>query len=169
MEVSFIGGENRSTIDKHRPVAGNWQIYHIVYRVHLAWAVFEPLSIIPSSFKIVYLMLHVYSINYWISINAKITSTEQDGGINVMSMGRNGSSLAWMTNMSMGRNGSSLAWITTTCIYLYTRYIIGFRQSRKFPPPNKMAEFLSMGRNGSSLAWSSRLFSLLGLRIDGKW
>ena len=43
-------------------------------------------------------MLHVYSINYWISINAKIPSTEQDGGINVMSMGRNGSSLVWMTN-----------------------------------------------------------------------
>ena len=50
---------------------------------------------------------------------------EQDGGINVMSMGRNGSSLAWMTKipsteqdgginvMSMGRNGSSLAWMTT--------------------------------------------------------
>jgi hypothetical protein len=27
----------------------------------------------------------------------KIPSTEQDGGINVMSMGRNGFSLAWMT------------------------------------------------------------------------
>ena len=49
----------------------------------------------PSSFKIVY--LPVYSINYWISTIAKIPSTEQDGGFNVMSMGRNGSSLAWMT------------------------------------------------------------------------
>ena len=72
----------------------------------------------------------VHWINYWISTIAKIPSTEQDGGINVMSMGRNGSSLAWMTNMSMGRNGSSLAWITTllqnsisevACIYRYTR------------------------------------------------
>ena len=36
-------------------------------------------------------------------------STEQDGGINVMSMGRNGSSLAWMA----WGNGSSLAWVTT--------------------------------------------------------
>ena len=41
--------------------------------------------------------LPVHSINYWISTIAKIPSTEQDGGINVMSMGRNGSSLAWMT------------------------------------------------------------------------
>jgi hypothetical protein len=30
--------------------------------------------------------------------NREIPSTEQDGGINVMSMGRNGSSLAWMIN-----------------------------------------------------------------------
>ena len=54
---------------------------------------------------------------------------EQDGGINVMSMGRNGSSLAWMTKipsteqdgginvMSMGRNGSSLAWMTTNGLH----------------------------------------------------
>jgi hypothetical protein len=35
---------------------------------------------------------------------------EQDGGINVMSMGRNGFSLTWMTN------GSSLAWMTTDAI-----------------------------------------------------
>ena len=40
----------------------------------------------------------VHWINYWISTIAKIPSTEQDGGINVMSNGRNGSSLAWMTN-----------------------------------------------------------------------
>ena len=39
----------------------------------------------------------VHWINYCISTIAKIPSTEQDGGINVMSMGRNGSSLAWMT------------------------------------------------------------------------
>jgi hypothetical protein len=39
-------------------------------------------------------------------------SMEQDGVFKVMSMGRNWSSLAWMT--------------------------IGFRQSQKFPPPNKM-------------------------------
>ena len=39
----------------------------------------------------------VHWINYWISTIAKIPSTEQDGEINVMSMGRNGSSLAWMT------------------------------------------------------------------------
>ena len=38
----------------------------------------------------------VHWINYCISKIAKIPSTEQDGGINVMSMGRNGSSLAWM-------------------------------------------------------------------------
>ena len=38
----------------------------------------------------------VHWINYCISTIAKIPSTEQDGGINVMSMGRNGSSLAWM-------------------------------------------------------------------------
>ena len=44
--------------------------------------------------------LPVHSINYWISTIAKIPSTEQDGGINVMSMGRNGSSLAWMTTFS---------------------------------------------------------------------
>ena len=31
----------------------------------------------------------VHWINYWISTVAKIPSTEQDGGINVMSMGRN--------------------------------------------------------------------------------
>ena len=41
----------------------------------------------------------VHWINYWISKIAKIPSTEQDGGINVMSMGRNGSSLAWMTKI----------------------------------------------------------------------
>ena len=29
--------------------------------------------------------------------NSKIPSTEQDGVFNVMSMGKNGSSLAWMT------------------------------------------------------------------------
>ena len=40
----------------------------------------------------------VHWINYCISTIAKIPSTEQDGGINVMSMGRNGSSLAWMTD-----------------------------------------------------------------------
>ena len=44
----------------------------------------------------------VHWINYWISTIAKIPSTEQDGGINVMSMGRNGSSLAWMTTTSKG-------------------------------------------------------------------
>ena len=42
----------------------------------------------------------VHWINYCISKIAKIPSTEQDGGINVMSMGRNGSSLAWMTTMT---------------------------------------------------------------------
>jgi hypothetical protein len=36
-------------------------------------------------------------INYWISTISKISSTERDGGFNVMSIGRNGSSLAWMT------------------------------------------------------------------------
>ena len=41
----------------------------------------------------------VHWINYCISTIAKIPSTEQDGGINVMSMGRNGSSLAWMTTI----------------------------------------------------------------------
>ena len=40
-------------------------------------------------------------INYWISKIAKIPSTEQDGGINVMSMRRNGSSLAWMTTTDL--------------------------------------------------------------------
>ena len=60
---------------------------------------------------------------------AKVPSTEQDGVFNIMSMGRNRSSLAWMTTttkipsteqdgvfnvMSMGRNWSSLAWMTTT-------------------------------------------------------
>ena len=44
----------------------------------------------------------VHWINYCISTIAKIPSTEQDGGINVMSMGRNGSSLAWMTTTSKG-------------------------------------------------------------------
>ena len=44
----------------------------------------------------------VHWINYWISKIAKIPSTEQDGGINVMSMGRNGSSLAWMTTDLVG-------------------------------------------------------------------
>ena len=39
----------------------------------------------------------VHWIKYCVSTVAKIPSTEQDGGINVMSMGRNGSSLAWMT------------------------------------------------------------------------
>ena len=39
----------------------------------------------------------VHWIHYCISTIAKIPSTEQDGGIDVMSMGRNGSSLAWMT------------------------------------------------------------------------
>ena len=48
----------------------------------------------------------VHWINYCISTIAKIPSTEQDGGINVMSMGRNGSNLAWMTT-------TSLAWMTT--------------------------------------------------------
>jgi hypothetical protein len=38
--------------------------------------------------------LPVHSINYWILTTAKIPSTEKDGGFNVMSMGRNGSSLA---------------------------------------------------------------------------
>jgi hypothetical protein len=33
---------------------------------------------------------------YWISTIAKIPSTEQDGGFNVMSMGENGSSLTGM-------------------------------------------------------------------------
>jgi hypothetical protein len=59
---------------------------------------------------------------------ATIPSTEQDGVFNIMSMGRNWSSLAWMTTiakipsteqdgvfniMFMGRNWSSLAWMTT--------------------------------------------------------
>ena len=43
----------------------------------------------------------VHWINYCISKIAKIPSTEQDGGINVMSMGRNGSSLAWMTTTKL--------------------------------------------------------------------
>jgi hypothetical protein len=66
--------------------------------------------------------LPVHSINYWISTIANIPSTEQDGGINVMSMGRNGSSLNWMTN------GSSLAWMTTDAIHFYyipLLYIMG--------------------------------------------
>ena len=48
--------------------------------------------------------------------STQIPSTEQYGVFNVMSMGRNWSSLAWMTTnvMSMGRNWSSLAWMTTT-------------------------------------------------------
>ena len=50
----------------------------------------------------------VHWINYCISTIAKIPSTEQDGGINVMSMGRNGSSLAWMTTTT-----------TTTDYYYY--------------------------------------------------
>ena len=53
---------------------------------------------------------------------AKILSTEQDGGINVMSMRRNGSSLDWMTN------GSSVAWMTTDAIHFYYMallYIMG--------------------------------------------
>ena len=44
----------------------------------------------------------VHWINYWISTIAKIPSIEQDGGINVMSMGRNGSSLAWSHHTSKG-------------------------------------------------------------------
>ena len=45
----------------------------------------------------------VHWINYCISKIAKIPSTEQDGGINVMSMGRNGSSLAWMTTTTTSK------------------------------------------------------------------
>ena len=45
----------------------------------------------------------VHWINYCISTIAKIPSTEQDGGINVMSMGRNGSSLAWMTTTTTSK------------------------------------------------------------------
>ena len=33
----------------------------------------------------------------WMTTTTKIPSTEQDGVFNVMSMGRNWSSLAWMT------------------------------------------------------------------------
>ena len=61
--------------------------------------------------------LPVHSINYWISTIAKIPSTEQDGGINVMSMGRNGSSLEWMTTTT-----------TTDAIHFYYMpllYIMG--------------------------------------------
>ena len=47
----------------------------------------------------------VHWINYCISTIAKIPSTEQDGGINVMSMGRNGSSLAWMTTKYTNKMG----------------------------------------------------------------
>ena len=56
----------------------------------------------------------VHWINYCISTIAKIPSTEQDGGINVMSMGRNGSSLAWMTELTLflWEEISSLAWMT---------------------------------------------------------
>ena len=59
-------------------------------------------------------ILHVYSINYWISTIAKIPSTEQDGVFNVMSMGKNGSSLPWMTTTL-----NSVA--DVTYIYMYTR------------------------------------------------
>ena len=47
----------------------------------------------------------VHWIKYCVSTIAKIPSTEQDGGINVMSMGRNGSSLAWMTTTSHTSKG----------------------------------------------------------------
>jgi hypothetical protein len=40
--------------------------------------------------------IYLYT-NYWILTIAKISSDEQDGGFNVMSMSRNGSILAWMT------------------------------------------------------------------------
>ena len=52
----------------------------------------------------------VHWINYWISKIAKIPSTEQDGGINVMSMGRNGSSLAWMTTIWSGLDDYYMQW-----------------------------------------------------------
>ena len=47
----------------------------------------------------------VHWIHYCISTIAKIRSTEQDGGINVMSMGRNGSSLAWVTTITTTSKG----------------------------------------------------------------
>ena len=101
----------------------------------------------PPPNKMVYLTLCLWEeigLVWSGSTIAKIPSTEQDGVFNIMSMGRNWSSLAWMTTnfntfvlfffvlkkwlelyinwhhtigfkvMSMGRNESSLAWMTTT-------------------------------------------------------
>jgi hypothetical protein len=59
-------------------------------------------TLLHNSVADVTYILHVYSINYWISTIAKIPSTEQDGVFNIMSMGRNWSSLAWMTTEEIG-------------------------------------------------------------------
>jgi hypothetical protein len=55
----------------------------------------------------------VHWIIYWISTVAKIPSTEQDGGINVMSMGRNGFTLAWMTTTTLNWSHKFHSWIST--------------------------------------------------------
>jgi hypothetical protein len=47
-------------------------------------------TLLHNSVADVTYILHVYSINYWISTIAKIPSTEQDGVFNVMFMGKNG-------------------------------------------------------------------------------
>ena len=71
-------------------------------------------TLLHNSVADVTYILHVYSINYWISTIAKIPSTEQDGVFNVMSMGKNGSSLPWMTTTL-----NSVA--DVSYIYMYTR------------------------------------------------
>jgi hypothetical protein len=67
----------------------------------------------------------VHWINYWISTIAKIPSTDQDGGINVMSMGRNGSSLDWMTNGSLALEaGESQIAVSDRAPYIAVRVYI---------------------------------------------
>ena len=67
-------------------------------------------------------------------------------GICTMSMGRNGSSLAWMTNTLFlcERNGSSLAWMT---LFLCEELLL-----------LDDYYFMSMGRNGCSLAWMTNVY-----------
>ena len=100
----------------------------------------------PPPNKMVYLTLCLWEeigLVWSGSTIAKIPSTEQDGVFNIMSMGINWSSLAWMTLYGKKLVQSGL----DEHYYLDDYYVMSMGR-------NWMTTYvMSMGRNWSSLAW----------------
>ena len=91
---------------------------------------------------------------------AKIPSIEQDGVFNVMSMGRNWSSLAWMTTTQKFPPPNKMVYLTL-CLWEEIGLVWSGSTIAKIPSTEQDGVFniMSMGRNWSSLAWMTTNFN----------